>query len=110
MVSLFKDRPEAIGETLRFASEVKFTLADLKYNYPDEPVPVGKTPQEHLIDCTWEGAAKRYPQGVPPKIKETLEKELVCWRKCHKSSTSLNGNSDRWHLRQQTALFGRKRR
>ena len=29
--------PEAITETLRFAEQVTFTLADLKYNYPDEP-------------------------------------------------------------------------
>jgi error-prone DNA polymerase len=76
MARLFKDCPEAIAETLRFAEQVTFTLADLKYNYPDEPVPVGKTPQEHLIDCTWEGAAKRYPNGIPEKVKETLEKEL----------------------------------
>jgi error-prone DNA polymerase len=76
MARLFKDYPEAIQETLQFADTITFTLGDLKYNYPDEPVPVGKTPQEHLIDVTWEGAAKRYPDGIPPKIRETLEKEL----------------------------------
>jgi error-prone DNA polymerase len=76
MTRLFRDCPEAIAETLRFAEQVKFSLSDLKYNYPDEPVPVGKTPLEHLIDCTWEGAARRYPKGVPPKVRETLEKEL----------------------------------
>lgn len=76
MALLFRACPEAVSETVRFAERIKFSLADLKYNYPDEPVPVGKTPQQHLIDLTWEGAASRYPEGIPPKVHATLEKEL----------------------------------
>ena len=77
MARLFRDAPEAIAETLRFAERITFTLDQLKYNYPDEPVPQGKTPQEHLDDLTWEGAAKRYPDGIPDKVRATLEKELA---------------------------------
>ncbi|HEY5237160.1 MAG TPA: error-prone DNA polymerase, partial [Rhizomicrobium sp.] len=77
MARLFKSCPDAIAETIRFASLINFSLADLKYNYPDEPVPVGKTPQQHLIDLTWAGAAKRYPDGIPPRVQATLEKELL---------------------------------
>ncbi len=77
MVRLFRDAPEAIAETVRFADRISFKLSDLKYNYPHEPVPPGKTAIGHLRDLTWEGAARRYPDGIPPKIRETLEKELA---------------------------------
>ncbi len=55
MARLFRDVPEAIAETMRFADRITFTLDELKYQYPDEPVPPGKTAQQHLEDLTWEG-------------------------------------------------------
>src|SRR5215469_15365224 len=76
MASLFRDFPEAIYETIRFANRITFSLDQLKYNYPDEPVPKGKSAQQHLEDLTWEGAANRYPKGLPDKVRETLEQEL----------------------------------
>jgi error-prone DNA polymerase len=76
MADLFRDIPEAIDETVRFANRITFSLDQLKYNYPDEPVLKGKTAQQHLEDLTWEGAARRYPKGLPDKVRETLEKEL----------------------------------
>jgi error-prone DNA polymerase len=74
---LFRDCPDAIAETVRFAGRIDFSLADLKYNYPHEPVPPGKTADGHLRDLTWAGAAQRYPHGIPEKIRATLEKELA---------------------------------
>ncbi len=77
MARLFAGQPRAIAETMRFAARISFVLGDLKYNYPDEPVPPGVTPQAHLEALTWEGAAKRYPEGVPEKVRATLVKELA---------------------------------
>jgi len=77
MARLFQADPEAIQETMRFLSRLTFSLDDLRYEYPDEPVPQGKTPQEHLTDLTWEGANRRYPQGVPDKIRDMIVKELA---------------------------------
>ena len=77
MVRLFRDYPDAIAQTVRFADRVQFTLKDLKYNYPHEPVPPGKTADGHLRELTWQGAAERYPDGIPDKIRATLEKELA---------------------------------
>ena len=54
--------PEAIAETMRFADRITFSLDQLKYQYPDEPVPPGKTAQQHLEDLTWAGAAKYFPR------------------------------------------------
>ncbi|MEI6572617.1 MAG: error-prone DNA polymerase [Alphaproteobacteria bacterium] len=77
MAHLFRDHPEAIAETTRFLARLKFSLDDLRYEYPDEPVPQGKTSQEHLTDLAYEGAQRRYKNGVPDKIKAALQKELT---------------------------------
>src|SRR6202030_4768049 len=61
MARLFRDVPEAIAETMRFADRITFSLDQLKYQYPDEPVPPGKTAQRHLEDLTWQGGEKYYP-------------------------------------------------
>ncbi len=77
MARLFRDMPEALAETLHFAKQIEFSLGQIRYNYPDEPVPDGKTPNEHLADLTWDGAARRYPHGIPAKVRTTLAKELA---------------------------------
>src|ERR1700733_9981263 len=77
MARLFHDAPDAIAETVAFVDRISFSLDQLEYNYPDEPVPKGKTPQEHLTELTWAGAGKRYPEGIPEKVHKTLEKELA---------------------------------
>ncbi|MBV9331465.1 MAG: error-prone DNA polymerase [Alphaproteobacteria bacterium] len=76
MARLFRDAPDAVGETLRFAARIGFSLDELKYNYPSEPVPEGKTAQQHLEELTWQGAAARYRYGIPKRVRATLEKEL----------------------------------
>jgi error-prone DNA polymerase len=77
MMRLFRDLPEAITETMRFADRITFSLDELKYQYPDEPVPPGKTAQQHLEDLTREGIAKYFPDGLDSKIRETIDKELA---------------------------------
>ena len=77
MARLFRDYPEAISNTLKVAEACSFSLDELRYEYPEEPIPKGKTPQSHLEHLTWEGAKERYPQGLPDKIKSNIQKELV---------------------------------
>jgi error-prone DNA polymerase len=76
MARLFRQCPEAIEETLRFARVIHFTLSELEQRYPREPVPRGKTPDGHLRDLTEEGLKRRYPEGVPDKVRALAEKEL----------------------------------
>jgi error-prone DNA polymerase len=76
MMALFHEAPEAVAETIRFANRITFSLDQLKYNYPDEPVPKGKTAQQHLQDLAWQGAAWRYAGVIPDKVRAALEKEL----------------------------------
>ena len=76
MARLFCDFPEAIAETFRFADRIAFSLNQLKYQYPDEPVPPGKTAQQHLEDLTWAGAAAHFPAGIEDGLRAILRKEL----------------------------------
>ncbi|TWA99507.1 error-prone DNA polymerase [Bradyrhizobium stylosanthis] len=79
MARLFRDFPEAIAETMRFADRIDFTLDQLKYQYPDEPVPRGKTAQGHLEDLTWAGVDKYFDgiDNIDDKLRATLKKELA---------------------------------
>ena len=82
MARLFKRFPDAIARTVEIAKACTFSLGDLKYEYPDEPVPPGKTAQQHLEDLTWAGAAERYPQdqfpnGIPEDVTKRLKEELA---------------------------------
>src|SRR6185295_15582199 len=73
MARLFSGHEDALARTIEIAQAYTFSLDELKYEYPDEPVPEGKTPQSHLEDLTWEGAAWRFPGGIPEKVCDTLE-------------------------------------
>ncbi|MGI9491219.1 MAG: error-prone DNA polymerase, partial [Geminicoccaceae bacterium] len=76
MLRLFRGHEGAIRRTVDIRERCGFSLDELRYDYPDEPVPPGKTPQSHLEDLTWRGAAERYPAGVPSKVEKTLQSEL----------------------------------
>jgi error-prone DNA polymerase len=77
MGRLFKDAPEAVAETARFAERIVFSLRDLEYNYPHEPVPPGKTAHGHLRELVREGLKRFYPQGAPSKVETLIAKELA---------------------------------
>ena len=77
MMRLFADAPEAIEETQVFLSRVNFHLRELAYEYPDEPVPEGWTPQAWLEELVWRALPERYPQGAPQKVRDLLAHELA---------------------------------
>jgi error-prone DNA polymerase len=69
--------PELLAQTLVVARRCAgFSLDELRYQYPDEVVPAGATPASHLRRLAWEGAAQRWPGGVPAKVQEQIEHEL----------------------------------
>jgi error-prone DNA polymerase len=76
MARLFRELPEAIAETMRFADRITFSLDQLRYQYPDEPVPPGKTAQQHLEDLTWAGVDKYFSGCIDDVLRATLRKEL----------------------------------
>ena len=76
MTRLFRDYSDAVARTQEIVERCRFSLEELAYEYPDEPIRSGLTPDEHLAALTWRGAVARYPDGIPPHIHEIIEKEL----------------------------------
>lgn len=70
--------PRAMLEaTLELAGRCSFSLAEIRYRYPKESVLPGMTATQTLAWLTWEGAAGRYPQGIPEDVRYQLHKELA---------------------------------
>ena len=76
MYRLFRRHPEAVEETMAFIQACRFSLDDLKPSYPLETRQGFATPQDALQAFAEEGARKRYPGGIPPKIRQALDYEL----------------------------------
>jgi error-prone DNA polymerase len=77
MVRLFARWPHAISATREFADSLHFSLDELRYEYPRETVPEGRTPQQYLEQLTWKGAQERWPDGIPDKVLKQLHHELA---------------------------------
>ncbi|BBK37921.1 error-prone DNA polymerase [Allostella sp. ATCC 35155] len=77
MARLFRDAPAAIAETGHLFARIGFSLDQLTYEYPDEPVPPGRQPQDWLEELTWRHARMRYPAGIPAKVERQLREELI---------------------------------
>ncbi len=76
MACLYKGYEEAFARTMELANACRFSLDELAYDYPREPVPAGTTPQKYLKKLSYEGAAKRFPKGLPDKVRANIEHEL----------------------------------
>ena len=68
--------PELLAETVRIASLADFSLDELRYEYPHELVPAGETAASHLRKLTEAGANRRWPAGIPEKMRAQIEYEL----------------------------------
>ncbi|HUD95912.1 MAG TPA: error-prone DNA polymerase [Woeseiaceae bacterium] len=67
---------DLLAETLRIAASIDFSLDELRYQYPDELVPCGETPSSYLRKLTADGMQRRWPAGVPGKVRTLVEHEL----------------------------------
>jgi error-prone DNA polymerase len=76
MRHLFEDLPHAVTRSNEIAQRCAFSLDELKYEYPDEIVPAGKTALQYLAELAWAGANERYPSGIPKKVRGQIEHEL----------------------------------
>jgi len=69
--------PELLAQTLRVAERCRFSLDELRGQYPDEVVPAGHSPASYLRQLTDEGARRRWPQGVPAPVQRQIAHELA---------------------------------
>jgi error-prone DNA polymerase len=77
MARLFRKLPDAVRQTEAFLESCRFSLEELKNTeYPDETRKGFATPQEALVAFAQDGAARRYPDGIPLKVRPALAEEL----------------------------------
>ncbi|WP_309090798.1 PHP domain-containing protein, partial [Phenylobacterium sp.] len=76
MARLFAKFPGAVERSVEIVERIGFDLSQLSYEYPDEPVPPGKTAIQHLRDLAWAGAEWRYPGGTPDIVRKLVTHEL----------------------------------
>jgi error-prone DNA polymerase len=74
--------PEWLAETLVIAERCRFSLDELRYEYPEEIVPAGETPTSYLRRLTEEGFAERFPvattsDAARDKVRKLIEHELA---------------------------------
>jgi error-prone DNA polymerase len=81
MARLFQGHEDALERTREIVEAGAFRLTELRYQYPDEPIPPGKTATQHLRDLTVAGARRVWGRQIPTKVVETLRKELRLIRK-----------------------------
>jgi error-prone DNA polymerase len=77
MHRLFRDRPEAVAESGRLLARIGFSLDQLAYEYPHEPVPAGWEPQGWLEHLVRQAALDRYGGDVPAKITALMDEEFT---------------------------------
>ncbi|HUY35729.1 MAG TPA: error-prone DNA polymerase [Pirellulales bacterium] len=76
MAALFAAAPACIRRTVEVAGRCGFSLDELRYEYPEELCPAGMEAIEYLTRLTWQEAAKRYPAGIPDRVRALVEHEL----------------------------------
>jgi error-prone DNA polymerase len=95
MARLFRAQGDALARTLEIADRIQFSLDELRYEYPEEPIPpecrlAGMTPQQRLAALAWEGARERFVQNPSPPFRgeregptpEAWEGEVGVGRRC----------------------------
>jgi len=72
-----------LDETVRIAARCRFSLDELRYEYPEELVPEGLSPAAHLRQLTQAGLRRRWPEGAPARVRELIEHELALISELH---------------------------
>jgi error-prone DNA polymerase len=67
---------EMLQESLVILERCRFSLDELRYEYPEELVPPHLTPSEFLRQLTFAGAAGRWPAGMAADVEELINTEL----------------------------------
>jgi error-prone DNA polymerase len=77
MMRLFRDRLDAIARTQEVVRDCRFSLDELKYEYPAEPVPENRTPQQELARLVELHLPERFPGGASMKVQAQIAKEMA---------------------------------
>ncbi|MGH7116049.1 MAG: PHP domain-containing protein [Stellaceae bacterium] len=73
MARLFRGHQDAVARSLEIVRRCRFSLDELRYEYPDETAADGRTPQQRLTDLAWAGAKERFPARPSPPVRGERE-------------------------------------
>lgn len=107
MHRLFSRYPESLARTIEITERCRFSLDELWYQYPEERTLPGLTAQQALEKLTWEGAAERYPEGLPDTVRSTLMHELQLIERLDYAPYFLTVNDVRFARSQDILCQGR---
>ncbi|MDH3598283.1 MAG: error-prone DNA polymerase [Candidatus Tectomicrobia bacterium] len=65
-----------LAETVSIADQCRFSLNELRYEYPSELVPPGYEASTWLRELTERGIRQRWPGGATRKVQDLVEHEL----------------------------------
>jgi len=77
MARLFARHSDAVARSLEIAGRCRFSLSELRYQYPDEADGPGQTPQHKLEQLVRDNVPIRYPDGLPDAVERQLRHELA---------------------------------
>jgi error-prone DNA polymerase len=83
MARLFGRHPEAVRHSHDIAERCRFSLSELRYQYPQEVSASGRTPQQQLEILSWEGAASHFRGQIPGPVQTQIRHELELIGKLH---------------------------
>ncbi|MBM5811603.1 MAG: PHP domain-containing protein, partial [Gammaproteobacteria bacterium] len=69
--------PALLEATLEIATRCRFSLDELRYEYPRDSVPPGRAPGAWLRRLVAQGERWRWPGGTPPAVRALLGRELA---------------------------------
>jgi error-prone DNA polymerase len=74
---LFQGHEAAVDRVAELAEVARFSLRELAYEYPDEILDPGRTPQQTLEARVAEAERRIWPEGTPPKVARQIAHELA---------------------------------
>jgi len=74
---LFQGHEAALDRVAELADVARFSLRELAYEYPDEILDPGRTPQQTLEARVAEATRRTWPAGVPPKVAAQIAHEIA---------------------------------
>jgi len=74
---------DLLEESQHIARLCRFSLDELRYEYPEELVPDNTSPSDWLRQLTEAGMHRRWPQGTPDKVYKLIQHELTLIAELH---------------------------
>ncbi len=75
--TLFNGEAAALEHTREIASRCEFSLDQIRYRYPSERLPDGRSSSQWLRELAFAGAAERHGGRIPDATRAQLDKELA---------------------------------